>query len=59
MAAADGIVDLGKFVPGCGQADLKSLGFAAPAFALGFSDTGDEVVVDVDEALVLGGVDAE
>ena len=43
-------VDLGEFVAGAGQADLESFGFAVPAFAFGFGDAGDQVVVDLGDA---------
>lgn len=29
------LVELGEFLPGCGQADLESFGFVGPAFAFG------------------------
>ena len=48
-------VDLGEFVAGAGQADLESFGFAVPAFAFGFGDAGDQVVVDLCDAGPLGG----
>ena len=50
-------VDLGEFVAGAGQADFEAFGFAVPAFAFGFGDAGDQVVVDLGDAgpLPLGG----
>src|SRR5689334_22627130 len=48
-------VNLGEFVAGAGQADLESFGFAVPAFAFGFGDAGDQVVVDLGDAGPLGG----
>src|SRR5258707_4838379 len=49
-------VDLGEFVFGAGAADLESIGFAEPAFAVGFGDAGGEVVADLGNAVPLGGV---
>jgi hypothetical protein len=57
--AGGGQVGLGEFVAGGGEADLESLGFSGPPFALGFGDAGQEVVADFFEAVVLGGVDAQ
>jgi hypothetical protein len=37
------LVELGKFLPGGGKADLQALGLAEPAFALGFVDAGQQV----------------
>jgi hypothetical protein len=34
----EGRVDLSELVVGAGEADLQSLDFAEPAFALGFGD---------------------
>ena len=48
-------VDLGELVAGAGETDLESFGFAVPAFALGFGDAGDQVVVDLGDAGTLGG----
>jgi len=58
-AAGGGQVGLGEFVVGGGEADLESLGFAGPAFALGFGDAGQEVVADFFEAAALCGVDSQ
>lgn len=58
-AAGGGQVGLGELVVGGGEADLECLGFAGPAFAFGFGDAGQEVVVDLFEAVPLGGVHAE
>jgi hypothetical protein len=49
-------VDLGELVLGAGEADRESFGFAEPAFAVGFGDTGDQVVADLGDAVLLGGV---
>ena len=54
-----GQVGLGELVVGGGEADLESLGFAGPAFALGFGDAGQEVVADSFESAALGGVDPQ
>ena len=51
-----GRVDLGELVVGAGEADLQAFGFAEPAFAFGFGDTGEEVVADLGDARALGGV---
>ena len=48
-------VDLGELVAGAGETDLESFGFAVPAFALGFGDPSDQVVVDLGDAGTLGG----
>jgi hypothetical protein len=58
-AAGLGEVGLDEFVVGGVEADAESFGFAGPAFALGFGDTGAEVVADVFEAVPLGGVDSQ
>jgi hypothetical protein len=58
-SAGGGQVGLGELVVGGGEADLESLGFADPAFALGFGDASQEVVADLFEAVPLGGVDSE
>jgi hypothetical protein len=50
------LVHLGEFVAGGGEADLQALGFAGPAFALGFADPGDQVVADLGQPWPLGGV---
>ena len=34
------LVDLGELVVGAGRADFEAFGFAGPAFAFGFCDTG-------------------
>ncbi len=41
---------------GASEADLESVGFAEPAFAVGFGDAGGEVVADLSDAVPLGGV---
>jgi hypothetical protein len=60
-AAAVGgdLVHLGEFVAGGGEADLQALGFAGPAFALGFADAGDQVAADLGQPWPLGGVGAQ
>jgi hypothetical protein len=57
VAGATG--DLGELVLGSGEADLESFYFAVPAFAFGFGDAGGEVVADLGEAVLLGGVGPE
>ena len=49
-------VDLREFVFGTGQADLEPFDFAEPAFALGFGDAGGQVVADLEQSVVLGGI---
>jgi hypothetical protein len=58
-AAGGGVVGLGEFLFGTGEADLESFGFAGPALAFGFGDAGQEIVADLLEAWPLGGVDPE
>lgn len=59
VAAVGDLVELGEFVPGSGEADLRSFYFAEPALASGFLDPGDQVVGDFEEAGTLGGVRAK
>jgi hypothetical protein len=54
-----GHVGLGEFVVGGGEADLESLGFPGPPFALCFGDAVQEVVADLFEAVPLCGVDSQ
>ena len=49
-------VHLGELVVGGGEADLKALGFAGPAFAPGFGDAGDQAVADLGQLRPLRGV---
>ena len=58
-AAGDEPVDLGELGVRCGEADLQALGFAEPAFALGFGDAGDQVVADLGEPRPLAWADPE
>ena len=58
-SAGGGQVGLGELVVGGGEADFESLGFAGPAFALGFGDAVQEVVADFVESAALGGVDSQ
>jgi hypothetical protein len=58
-AAGDEVVQLGELGVCCGQADLESPGFAAPAFAFGFGDAGDEVVADVHQPRPLSRVGSQ
>jgi len=46
-AAGSGRVGLGELAGGGVEADAESFGFAGPAFAFGFGDTGVEVVADL------------
>ena len=55
-AVSSDLVHLGEFLAGGGEADLQALGFAGPAFALGFADAGDQVVADLGQPWPLGGV---
>jgi hypothetical protein len=50
------IIELGEFLPGGGEADLQTLGFAGPAFMVGFVDAGLEVVAQVGQPRSLGRV---
>ncbi len=56
VAAGGDLVHLGEFLIGGGKADLQALGFASPAFALGFADAGGQVVADLGQPWLLGGV---
>jgi hypothetical protein len=58
-APGGGQVGLGELVVGGGEADLESLGFAGPPFALGLGDAGQDVVANLLEAAALGGVDPQ
>jgi hypothetical protein len=49
-------VDLGQFLSGTGQADLKSVDFSEPAFPPGLVDAGEDVVADLLEPVASGGV---
>ena len=40
-------VELAEFLLSANQADLQAFNLAKPAFALGLSDAGDEVVADL------------
>jgi hypothetical protein len=55
-AAGGDLVHLAEFLPGGGEADLQALGFAGPAFVLGFADAGDQVVADLGQPRPLGRV---
>jgi hypothetical protein len=57
--AGEGEFDLGELVVRAGEADPESFGFAGPAFAFGFGDTGQEAVADVFQTLLLRGVSPE
>jgi hypothetical protein len=51
--AAGHLVELSQFLPGAGEADFKSLGFAGPAFAFGFGDALGQAGADVGDAVPL------
>ena len=59
VAAGGDLVHLGELVPGAGQADFQSFGFAEPAGRFGLGDTGGQVAADLSEAGPLGGVGAQ
>lgn len=54
-----GRVELVEFVLCSGEADLESFDLAEPAFTVGFSDAGVEVVADLFQPWPLGGVGLE
>jgi len=57
-SAGDEPVDLGELgFRGC-EADFEALGFAEPAFPLGFANAGGQVAADVREPLPLARLDA-
>lgn len=51
--------ELGDLRFGSGEADLKSFDLVEPAFAFGFGNAGEQVVVDVLKAALLSLVGAE
>src|SRR3954469_15719426 len=52
-------VEGGDLVVRCAEVDLQALDFAEPAVESGLGDPLGEVVDDLDEAVALGGVDAQ
>jgi hypothetical protein len=50
------LIHLGELVAGGGEADPQALGFAGPAFALGFADAGGQVAADLCQPWPLGRV---
>ena len=52
------VVELGQFRFGGGEADAQALGFPEPAFTFGFVDSGLQVLLDLQQAIALGGVGA-
>ena len=58
-AAGGDLVHLGEFAAGAGEADFQALGFAEPTVGFGFGDAGQEVVVDLGEAVALGGIGSQ
>ncbi|MEV5535220.1 hypothetical protein AB0L13_00055 [Saccharopolyspora shandongensis] len=52
-------IELAEFLLSASQADLQAFDLAEPAFALGLSDAGDEVVADLLQPAALGRVRPE
>ncbi|MFD8462706.1 hypothetical protein ACFV27_38905 [Streptomyces antimycoticus] len=50
------VIELAEFLLGAGKADLEPFDFAEPAFPLGFSDSGNQVVADLGKPCALGRV---
>jgi hypothetical protein len=50
------LVHLGELVAGAGEADFQALGLAEPVICPGFGDAGGQVVADLVQTGVLGGV---
>lgn len=50
------VADLGEFLLGPGEADLQPLDLAEPALAVGFGDPAGQVVADLQQPGLLGGV---
>lgn len=46
-------VELGEFVFGGGEADFQAFDFAEPALAFGLADSGDQVVLDLEQPVSL------
>lgn len=59
MGSARLSIELRKLVLGACEADLQALHLVEPAFALGLSDAGDEVVADVGEPRPLGRIESK
>jgi hypothetical protein len=55
-ATGGDLVHLGELAAGAGEADFQALSFAVPPVGFGFGDAGQEVVVDLGEAVAFGGV---
>ena len=55
-AVGGDLIHLSELVASGGEADPQALGFAGPAFALGFADAGLEVVAQADQPRPLGRV---
>ncbi|MFJ5902016.1 hypothetical protein ACIQFZ_43535 [Streptomyces sp. NPDC093064] len=49
-------IELAELLLGASQADLETFDFAEPAFRLGFSDSGGQVVADLGKPCLLGWV---
>src|SRR4029077_2429144 len=58
-AAGGDLVHLGEFGVGAGEADLEALGLAVPAVGFGFGDAGEQVVADLFEARLGGGIGSQ
>jgi hypothetical protein len=56
LRTSDAAVNLGELVCGASEADAEAFDLTEPAFAFGFRDAGDEVVVDLLQPRTLGGV---
>ncbi|WP_326718289.1 hypothetical protein OHT59_01295 [Streptomyces sp. NBC_00243] len=54
--ATEAFVDLGELLPGSGEAYLETFHLSKPPFAVGFVDAGEEVVVNLHEAMPLFGI---
>ncbi|MEU0645954.1 hypothetical protein [Streptomyces umbrinus] len=50
------LIELTELLLGASQADLETFDLAAPAFLLGFGDSGDQVVADLGKPCPLGRV---
>jgi hypothetical protein len=52
------VVELGQFRFGGGEADAQALGFPEPAFTFGFVDASLQILLDLQQAMTLGGIEA-
>ncbi|MFG2629180.1 hypothetical protein [Streptomyces sp. NPDC048473] len=53
------LIELAELLLGASQADLETFDLAEPAFRLGFGDSDDQVVADLDQPCPLGRVRSE